>query len=87
LYKKTALASLYPYNLESSEDVPGPARIRYLRETIRDQKTGETLGTITNYFYGGGWVQNTVSLQGPGGGSCELEENYFRRFLEQVFIR
>jgi hypothetical protein len=86
LYKNTPLASLYPYRLESTEDLPGPARIRYVRQIINDQKTGATLGTVTNYFYGGGWFQNAVSLQGAGGGSCDLGSNYFKTFLARVFV-
>src|SRR5687767_14480470 len=33
-YKDTPLAELYPYAVEYAGDIPGPARIRYVRQTI-----------------------------------------------------
>lgn len=85
LYKKLPLATSYPYGVESIEDVPGPARIYYVRETVRDSRTGEILATATNYFYRGGWFENAVSLQGAGGGSCGVDAEYFKKLLEATF--
>lgn len=84
-YRKSAIAAKFPYVLESVEDLPGPAKIYYTRESIRDARTGETLASATNYFYGGGWLQNAVSPHGAGGGSCGLEPNYFRQLVEAIF--
>jgi hypothetical protein len=85
LYKQAFISKSYPYSLRSIEDVPGPARIYYVRESILDGQTGTTLGAATNYFYRGGWFGNALSPQVKGGGSCGLDEYYFKRLLEGVF--
>lgn len=85
LYKKAPLAKLYPYSLKSIEDLPGPAKIYYVEESILDGKTGATLGTAINYFYRGGWFGNAFSPHIRGGGSCNLDEYYFKKLLEQIF--
>ena len=85
-YERMKLASLYPYALESKEDLPGPARILYVRRMILDEQTGAVLGSLTNYFYGGGWLDNAVSLHGTGGGSCDRSEQDFRLLLERIFV-
>jgi hypothetical protein len=85
LYNKTSLAPLYPYSLESRQDVPGPARIYYVKEMILDRKSGAILGTATNYFYRGGWFVNAFSPHVGGGGHCNLDDDYFKNLLERIF--
>ena len=84
-YERMPISKRYKYSSESSENMPGPGRIKYTRDVIRDAETGELLGTFTSYFWGGGWFENTFSPQGAGGGNCGYRKGDFKAFLEKIF--
>lgn len=86
IYEKLPLAQRYPYGYETAEDLPGPGEIGYIRDFVRDGRSGEALGTITHFSYGGGWLVNSTGLQGGGGEDCgQLSGDYFKVFLEDIF--
>lgn len=88
VYQDLPIAKRYPYGLNSAEDLPGPAKIKFSREFIRDASTGELLGTLTMYFYGGGWFENAITLApGGGGGYCGAEAGGFPVLLQRIFQR
>ena len=84
-YDQMPIANRYPYRHESSDKLPGPGRIKYNREFICVAETGEVLGTFTTYYWGGGWFENTFSLQGAGGGGCGYEKGGFSALLREIF--
>ena len=86
-YDQMPIAKRYPYIHDWSENIAGPGNIAYAFEAIRDAQTGETLGTFTSYFWGGGWFEHQVRFQGAGGGSCGREAGGFKSLLEHIFER
>ena len=84
-YERLALAKQYPYGSASIDDLPGPARISRTREFVVEAKTGDVLGEIIEYWYGGGWFDNLMSFGHAGGKSCTAGGHSFRKFLDQIF--
>jgi hypothetical protein len=87
VYRRLQISERYPYRLDSVEDLPGPAKIKMIRQSVIDAKTGDVLGDITEYSYGGGWFENAISFHGAGGGHCASDGNNFKMFLERIFRR
>jgi hypothetical protein len=84
-YEQLALAKRYPYRVEDTDDLPGPARIKRRRDTVIDSRTGEELGSLTIYYYGGGWLENALSTAGTGGGACGIGAGGTAALLNGIF--
>jgi hypothetical protein len=80
-YRRLPFAKEYPYRFASNPDVFGPAVIEMTRYVITEAKTGEVIGSSTDYVYRGGWFEN---IFGIGGGICSQS---FNELLEQIFER
>lgn len=85
-YNRTPLGKLYPWDVIEVDDLRGPGKIKFSREMIRDASTGEVLGTLTMYFWGGGWFENAFSTAGAGGGYCGRQDGDFPDLLKQVLV-
>jgi hypothetical protein len=85
-FMQLAIAKRYSWTVEENSDLPGPGKIKRVREQLTDNDGGESLGTLTVYHWGGGWMSNALSTApGAGGGSCGHGQGYFDTVLRRVF--
>jgi hypothetical protein len=86
VYQESPMGKRYPHRLVETNDLPGPGRIRRIVNTISDARSGETLGSLTTFYYGGGWLANVVpSGARAGGGSCGVEVAGARALASAIF--
>lgn len=84
-YNRLPISKQYPYRPRSIPELPGPARIKLTQESIVDGKSGEVLGEIVEYHYGGGWFQNSTSLGPVSSTRCAPGGQSFKSLLDQIF--
>jgi hypothetical protein len=88
IYNQLPIGKRYPERLEDVSDLPGPAKIRRARSLIIDASTGAQLGSLTIFFYGGGWFAQAVSTApGAGGGWCGDGAGGAAELLNRIFER
>jgi hypothetical protein len=87
IYDQLPIAKRYPHHLEENRNLPGPAVITRIHDVVRDGHTGEVLGTLTIFHYGGGWLDNATTTAGAGGGTCGAQDGGYVELLKRIFER
>jgi hypothetical protein len=75
----------YQFGSTSDEHYSKVFRIREFVNVVLDRKKAETVGTYTHFAFFGGWLVNFTSLDVAGVG-CPSERDFYRKFLQTIFI-
>jgi hypothetical protein len=84
-YRQLPMARRYPVHLTELDDLPGPAKIERVRYVVSDASTGEALGSLTRFFYHGGWFENHFRISPGGGVSCGSEGGGLVALMNNIF--